>query len=245
MNLLHAELMRLLKRIPHWIFLGILILVALIVTLGTGGSDPQEFWIVDSARSYLGMMPLVLGIGFMFFIFFDDRKAENFSVAVGSGFSRTKIVFVKWGEVWILALIDFMLLFLFSLLAVVIRYPAVSGSSVAALFLTALHGVLKSTAYITVTMMLHFTVSNSVLPTMLFLALASGALNSLFSLIFSMKTLSRYPVDEYTLTFFIKSLNNSIRSGEVKISNFIGIAVYMAIALTVTILLFRKRDLEA
>lgn len=243
---IRADFYRVLHRIPRWIMLAIFWYA--VVNAGLAGMGSEEGLIaansVSSISALLIYSPVVLGFIELIFIYGDDFKAKTMQVAIGTGISRKRIVNIKWVEAMILVGLDLLGSFVLVMLAGLIFRIGYSGDHILQVFGMCFCAFFKTTAYLGVVMIIMFLSQGTTFALILYLLMSPGLLNKLMGLVAKIKVIKRFHIDNYTLTSCLDVFSARIALGTIHWPALIGIIIYMVVCFYLTVLVFRRRELE-
>ena len=243
---LFADLMRLLKRVPLWIVLGIyaaatVLILDISVSLSEGVTSVQ---MMSIASTMLELAPLTVGIMCVTLVYGDDFKSRIMQVAIGGGISRNKIILMKLIESAILSAFEIIVIILTSMItSAVMGYPF-AGTQVRDIFVEGFTILVMIIGYVSITQILMFLRQGTGLAVLLFISLSMGLISELFSLLELIKPLQKMHIGSYTFTSLSEVFATRLALGHVNFGALIGVILYIGISFLLTALIYRKRELE-
>ena len=203
-NYVMADFRRIGKRLPRIILVLVLYSILLIMTYVSstqGTLDSVNF--VIQAESYIGAMPLLIGIIELIAIFSDDFKAKTMQVAIGMGIPRYKVVLSKFYEMMIVVLMDAALLGLFIIICVMGFSIGLDGSQSAELIGQLWVMWLSVISYTSIASIIAFFMQSQGIAVLLYIVMAGGIMSQIMSLIFSIKAIEGFHLNRFLLTSFL------------------------------------------
>ena len=196
---------------------------------------------------FLEFYPLVVGIPIFLSIYSDDFKSKAMQIAIGYGIDRNKIILTKAIETVILAVISGVLLGVF-----VIGVPKILGITLTheqflELTFGAGIGILKIIVYVGISTILVYHYQNAMYGTISFVLLGSGTVAMILNLILSQQFIVDLVgnLNEHIFTTLVAIQKLSyITTGKFNITSIIEIILYMVIPVIVSMIIFRKKELE-
>ena len=244
LNFIYADLRRIFFRVPRLIGT-VLMYAALVLTLNIStlsGVTPVGF--VSAVSMFVGISAIVWGLFILIAVFADDFKAKTMQVAIGLGIPRSKIVIGKLLETVILTTFELSVLFLSILIASVFLKAGLNVSQVQELFICCCMAGINVISYISLTMILMFFTQSTGGGRVLYLALTSTMVFLAVDLLTSVEALERLHIAKLTLHNILEVGRVRWIVGTFDLRLFAGIILYVVLATILTIVLFRKRELE-
>lgn len=196
---------------------------------------------------FLEFYPLVVGIPIFLSIYSDDFKSKAMQIAIGYGIDRNKIILTKAIETVILSVISGVLLGALAIVMPKIMGLTLSHEQFLGLAFSSVIGMLKIIVYVNISTILVYHYQNAMYGTISFVLLCSGTIRIILSLIFSQKfvvdIIGNLTEHLFTTLLAIEKLNY-ITTGSFKITSIIEIVLYMVIPVIVSMIIFRKKELE-
>lgn len=261
MNYVKADMIRIFKRIPRTVLilvtlaafaLGSFIYVSAmniladpeIAALGLGfEADPNA---VFNAISYAALYVAGLfGLFELIYVFSDDLKAKTAQIAIGVGVSRVKVILSKFFELLILLATDMVLLLGVSILMSGLLGSMMTGAQIFEMIKSLTFGMLVTNiAYSCLVFILIFTTQSMTLAVLGFLALKFHLVSGALGMTDYIKVLRPLNLGSYTLTTMLGKASAMLEGAAFNLIPILAIVAYMGVALIVTSLIYRKKELE-
>lgn len=240
-----ADILRIYKRAFHNVMLVIMAIIVLIFVWDSPDSYNTMTSLYDQMISAVryGIVPIgVLGI---IFSFADDFKAKTAQIAIGIGIPRHEVIFAKWLETMVMALLDYVILMLFGVVAnLLLSGSKITPSQWGHLFVAALVEILTLGAFMGLTMFVAYTTKGVIFPILLYVFLSAGAINSLISKLDYIDMVQKSRITHYTMTSLSDYLGSNLYMGNLLVKPLIGLLLYCAVWLVLVWLVFRKQELD-
>lgn len=196
---------------------------------------------------FLGFYPLVVGIPIFLSIYSDDFKSKAMQIAIGYGIDRNKIILTKAIETVILSVISGVLLGVLVTVVPKILGLTLTHEQFLELTLGALTGILKIIVYVGISTILVYHYQNAMYGTISFVLLGSGTVGMILNLILSQQfvvdLVGNLTEHMFTTLLAMEKLNYMTK-GSFNITSIIEIILYMVIPVIVSMIIFRKKELE-
>ena len=242
-----ADLKRLVKRVPRWIIigLGIVLPVIILCVMSITSDEPMTgSGYATSAKVALQFCGLLFGLFEISYIYGDDFKAKSMQIAIGSGISRRRIVNTKWVTTMIVVAFDLIALAIPLIITGFFTSHGFSATDIGGILLCGVSTWLTNISVVGVCAILIFAMQGTGLGVLLYLAIQFSLFEKILDMISSLCHIERFHLSSYELC----SLNNvfaaRLELGRIHFSSLLGILIYMAISFVLTVLIFRKRELE-
>lgn len=245
---LSCDLHRLLRRFPRWLMLllalgGLAVCAAIFGQTGLYGQW-SSFAYIASIKTMIKPLPLIIGVIEIFFIFGDDLKAKTMQAAIGMGLSRAGLVIGKFVEIVLLSLADVIVYGLFIFALGGLFGAGLMISQVGELLIYFLVEWLKVVGYMSFTMTLFFFMRSLGLGLVLYIALYAKVFHTLADLLLSINAIKEMHLSRYTLSASIDTLQTCLIGGMSSIEPLLIVLAYCALGCMISLLLFRKRELQ-
>ena len=239
-----ADLKRIAVRIPRWIVLLVLYGILVAILVFSHNEETTSVVFITMVEQYIRVLTVFLGLVELISIYSDDFKARTMQVAIGIGVSRRAVILCKFLELLLYAFIDLAAFGLIALVVSLIQRIGLHSAQIVEMF-TMLFNVWVSIAgYISLSMIVLFFMQATGIGTLLYLALSTGTVSSLLSLLTGLDAVKRFHLDQYTLTSLLKASGTQLLLGNIHWAAFLGVALYIALGYNRTSALFRRRELE-
>lgn len=187
----------------------------------------------------------IIGLFELIAVFSDDLKAKTAQIAIGVGVSRVKVVLSKFFELLILLVIDMVIMMALGVLMSRLKGSILSVEQLFGLCKeVSVNMLLSNAAYASLVFILLFTTQSMTQSIICFLALNFGIVSGAIGLLGNMKALRDLNLSSYTLSSMLDRIKAMINGAAFDIVPYAAAFVYLLVALAITILLYRKKELE-
>lgn len=239
-----ADLKRIVGRVPYWICMLLLIGYMMTLFLFQSLINWNAVTYLVTASAFAGMLPIFFGLLVFIAVFSADFKAKTMQVAIGTGLSRAEVVLSKAVEVFVITIAGIVLIGVVVLLAGVVTGVGMSATQAMEIINSLWVKGVAIISYNYIAMILIFFTQKPGVGTMCYIALATPVVEILVSVINDIKLIKELDIRRFYLASLIDTAHTRLILGTFDIASFIGIAAYIMAGVAVTILLFRKRELE-
>lgn len=240
LNLIHGEIYRLLHKKSLYIYFGILLAGYFLITfVRSGGFDAGS--VLDDSTTYFNFFPALAG-GFLFAaIYTDDLNAKNLITLVGYGLNKTKIVFAK-----LILGVAFSALFFGLLPLVHCGFYALLGHEATASQMTNVYIVsfkyfLLTVAFFAISSIVVYGLQRTTFAIVTYILLAFNVIGSLVLMVVNVLKLN---IAEYLLSNLTDKILLSLAAGDSIVMPLLGCLVYVAVAVTLSAIVFHKKEME-
>ena len=239
-----ADLKRIVGRVPYWICMLLLIGYMMTLFLFQSLINWNAVTYLVTASAFAGMLPIFFGLLVFIAVFSADFKAKTMQVAIGTGLSRAEVVLSKAVEVFVITIAGIVLIGVVVLLAGVVTGTGMSATQAMEIINSLWVKGVAIISYNYIAMILIFFTQKPGIGTLFYIALATPVVEILISLINDIKLIKELDICRFYLANLIETAHTRLILGTFDIASFIGIVAYIMAGVAVTILLFRKRELE-
>lgn len=239
-----ADLKRIVGRVPYWICMLLLIGYMMALFLIQSLSNWNAVIYLVTASAFAGMLPIFFGLLVFIAVFSADFKTKTMQVAIGTGLSRAEVVLSKAVEVFVITIAGIVLIGVVVLLAGVVTGVGMNATHAMEIINSLWMKGVAIISYNYIAMILIFFTQKPGVGTMCYIALATPVVEILVSVINDIKLIKELDIRRFYLASLIDTAHTRLILGTFDIASFIGIAAYIMAGVAVTILLFRKRELE-
>lgn len=242
-NYIKADFNRIGKRIPRYIVmvLAFAAMAAIMLKLADGET---VYGVVDILNKAVPYICPVFGIIEFFFVYADDLKAKTMQIAIGHGVSREQVVVTKWLEFSLLCLIDLVVLTVEIVICCAIKGALFSGEPAGDVIILMVFGLIRNIGAMGVTMILIFLTENVVLSVIVYMLASLGILGAIVGIILTIGPLENLHLDRYLFSTLLTTAQSRMIVGTFSVGHILGIIAYLAAFYFVTVLLFKRRELE-
>lgn len=242
---INADLYRLYRRIPRLVLLFVIFAVIAMIFWPDKKSDTTIIELIDLLEGCLKNVPVYIGFIELLYVFGDDFAGKTAQIAIGTGIKRKEVIFSKWLETIIVTAIDVVVIVVIGLVLSVISKHTLPAELVRDIIAHAVVAVLATAAYMAVVFPIMFMMQNITVAFLIYIVLASGTINKILGYVLSLnKFIRTLALEHFTLTNCLNVFRSRMILGTFQFESVIGIIIYIALALYVTNLLYKKRELE-
>ena len=240
-----ADCRRVMKRIPRLILLAAVFLVDTAIfamTVREGGWNSVTC--LAHLSNLVSFMPIVFGLIELSAVYGDDFRARIMQVAIGLGISREKVVLTKYLESAFMLFADYLFFGGYFLILSRITGVSLNAEQLGELFIGIGGAWLVSLAYTEITGILTINLQGTGASILIYLALSSTLIRSLLDSVFNLKVIRGLHLSRFLLTTAGDLLRSRLLLGTFDAAAFVIVLCYLAGAYAVTVLLFRRKELE-
>lgn len=240
-----ADIHRITRRIPRIIAIFSCYLMLVITMLIV--KDVGEFHSVVFLKTlsiFAQFIPIAIGVIELGTIFSGDFKAKTMQAAIGLGISRTKVVVSKFLESIILIFFDLLVFLGITFLIATVLGVHFTPDQILEPISRFLYCWLKISCYISFVMILAFYLQTTGIATVLYLVLSFGVLDQVLSLALTMGIIKKFHLESYLLSNILTSFQTRMILGNFNFGLFLSILAYMLLGLVLSVIVFKKRELE-
>lgn len=246
LNYIHADLHRIFRRTPRLVFVILVYAITLGVEMYQAVSRSyNSVNLLASAPTAFETVALILGIVEIQNVLADDFRAKTMQITIGLGVSRPKVVLTK--------LIDFMVLLLTDMLVLAVLFILgglgcgihLMADQVHLLMVTAIGDMVYMTIAAAITMIPVFYLQSTALAILFFLIISIDPVNMILSMLGNKEIVMNLHLQALPYSAVANTLTTqlSLRNA-VPVPQLIGVIVYLVAAYALTVLVFKKRELE-
>ena len=246
LNYIHADLNRIFRRTPRLVFVILVYAITLGVEMYQAVSRSyNSVNLLASVPTAFETVALILGIVEIQNVLADDFRAKTMQITIGLGVSRPKVVLTK--------LIDFMVLLLTDMLVLAVLFILgglgcgihLMADQVHLLMVTAIGDMVYMTIAAAITMIPVFYLQSTALAILFFLIISIDPINMILSMLSNKEIVMNLHLQALPYSAVANTLTTqlSLRNA-VPIPQLIGVIVYLVAAYALTVLVFKKRELE-
>ena len=202
---------------------------------------------VSKMTSFMSFFPLVVGLPTFLSVYADDFKCRSMQVAIGYGMPRGRIVFAKLLESAILLLATAAVMAVLLAAAPLLLGLAPTSQQMASLALTAAAEFLRALGYVAISAVVVFLTQNATGGTILYVLLSSKSVYIILTMLLGQDFLLGTVGDltEYLYTALLYTCKTGLmQGGQPLICLIAALLVYVALPTAISIVGFRKKELE-
>ena len=247
-RLLEADMKRIMTKIIPWLLLLVVwIFLGVRLAVGIGDSIDRNFFFLRTVGSALAFMDLVIGFSALLGVYGDEFKSMAMIGVIGRGISRDKFVLAKFLDsvLLIVEMLALSVIYILILKAVFgVTYNAVETRyTVCAIVFT----LIEEIAYVTIAAIFYFLSENAAIGLFAYLAFELIIPATLNIAIHLSPFLKKLQIERWYVTGMCSSAYSDFILGDVGgaiLMMIPAIAVYIAAMLVITMLIFRKKELD-
>lgn len=239
-NYFNADMHRIRRNHGHVVWL-LVILIALAAIAAFRAGDEEKY--MDFIATASGGMPIYLGIIIFFAVFADDTKAGTMQVAIGRGLTRAQVVWAKVMEGVYLTVIYYALAGVILAVIPMVMHLQMASADYLTIVTSILGSVFNTMLYFNIGMIFIVATLKSNYAEIIFILfvfdIIPGAINLLLGLCYT--NLGWPNLLPYLYSSMVGSfLDNPMAN----LGNALGMIIYLAVSLFLTIRIFKKKELE-
>lgn len=246
LNYIHADLHRIFRRTSRCVIIILFFAIALGIEFYQAVTRSyNSVNLVAAAATLFDGAALVLGVVELQSVFADDFNAKTMQIAIGLGISRPKVVLVKLLDFAILSLVDSLVLMVLFALGGTFCGIHLLGDQIYLLVVSAIGNALYMTIAAAFTMIPVFYLQSTSLAILFFLIISIDPIKIILMLFSTKEIVMNLHLVELPYSIVAETLTTqlSLRNA-VPIPQLIGVIAYLAIAYGLTVLVFKKRELD-
>lgn len=242
---LNADLYRIFRRIPRLIMLFFVMVIISVFFWPDSNDEVTIIDLIDLLQSCIKYVPVYIGFIEVIYIFGDDFAGKTAQIAIGTGVKRSQVILAKWLEMIIIVAIDASVIAVWAIILSVIKTHSIPAELVFNIIAHIIVCVIATGAYIAIVFPIMFAMQNITVAFLIYNLIAFGLFNKIIGFIVTAnKFLRKFNLENFTLTNCLNVFRSRMILGSFKIESMIGIAIYIAVALYLTNLIYKKRELE-
>jgi len=240
LRLMRAEWFRLLRKRSSYIYFGGLILAFFAQAyIRSGGFGPTT--VLDDALTNFGLLPALAG-GFVFAaVYTDDLNSRGLITLVGFGMSKTKIIIAKLGLTVLLTAIVYGLAPVVHCAVFAILGWPVTAATWGIIYAASLKFALLTLAFVGLAGSVVYGLQRPAFAIVAYILLAFGVVGGLVSTV--LRNVAP-PMADFLASGITDRVFTALTSGGTLTWPLIQYAVYLAIAVSLSVVAFHKKELE-
>lgn len=244
---LYADLWRIGRRIPRWMIwiLSLAIGVAVVVS-ASGKKNFNYVELGSSMETVLTILPAVLAMLNLYFVYEDDMQVKTMQIAIGRGTGRLAIIFSKWLQMVLLSIIDCVsLILVMNLTGQLLKGVVLRDHIARGIGAQAISTVLTVAVMTAIVMIFLFNSMHVGIMQIVFLVLCIKP----FTLILNSLETRHEFLAELQLSNFMPGKNldaikQMITVGQFGVRNITVIIIYCILGIGITYMIFAKKELD-
>jgi len=246
-NYILANLKRILAKKSFYTTTIIFIGLMLFLTYVKAGPDYTSTGYINDVQTMIGLYPLLVGLAIFIATFYDDFKAKTVQSALGLGVSKTQVIFSKIIEVVILAIILGVITAVIIMLFPILFHIDMSAESYKNITIQYIGATVQMIGYFCLCLPILFFRYSAIEGVILYVMLSSSVIYIFSTLFLGSETVINIIGDK---TFLILSNSISkikgaiISSSSIDFTSVMMLILYFVLPIGLTIILFKKKELE-
>jgi len=239
-KLISGDSYRLLRKKSMYIYMGALAAGYFMLTFIRSGGFKEES-VVDDALSLFILLPALVG-GFLFAaIYTDDLNSKNLVSLVGFGLSKTSIIIAKFVVTAFYCAVLFAFIPLYHYAIYAVLGQKATGSMMTMIYAASLKHYLSVLAYSALSGLMVYGIQRATFAIVTFMLLAFGVISSLVSVLLNTfaPSLIKHLMPGITDRILLGAISDSPLT--LPILEYI---IYVAIALTLSAIVFYRKEME-
>lgn len=247
LNYIHADLHRILRRVPRIVVLLLVLVIANITTINNAASNQvNSIGFMANIPSLITVTGAFFGLVEIMAVFADDFRAKTMQVAIGLGISRRHVVLAKALEYALLILLDTLVLGLTTIADSAALGIGLNGDDIYQIMIRVFFAVINALIPALFTMIPIFYLQGTGLAAILFLVFYIDPLAQIFSFVLGTNEIViRLRLNQIMYSSLIGAVETSLTlHTNFPLMQLLGLAVYIVAGYLLTVLVFNKRELE-
>ena len=246
LNYIRADLHRIFCRVSRCVFIALFYAVALGIELYQAVSKSYNSVNLTAAAPLLfETAALILGIVEIQSVFADDFRAKTMQIAIGLGVSRPKVVLAKLIDYAVLSAVDSLVLMVLFALGGTACGIHFQGDQIYLMVVCALGNALYMTIAAAITMIPIFYLQSTNLAILFILIVTIDPIKAVIAPFSTKEIVMNLHLMELPYSTVANTLTTQLSlRNTVPVPQLIGVIAYLAIAYGLTVLVFRKRELD-
>ena len=247
-KLLEADMKRIMTKILPWVLLlAVWVYIAVKMATGIGDSIDRDFFFVRTTQASFGLLDLVVGFGALFGVYGDEFKSMAMIGVIGRGISRDKFVIAKFLDAlfFVTEMTVLTVIYVMIVKAVFgINLNATESRFIVCLFVFTL---IEQFAYVTIAAIFYFLSENAAVGLFAYLAFALIVPLTLDLAIMFIPFLQKLRINTWYIQGMVGSIYSDFVMGDIQgavLMLFPLIGVYILAMLVISIVIFRKKELD-
>lgn len=247
LNYIHADLHRIARRVPRIVLLLLIIVISAFVMInGAVGDNLNSIGFMANMAGLFTVTGVLFGLVEIMSVFSDDFRAKTMQVAIGLGISRPQVVLAKSIEYAVLNLVDELIVAVLVIAGSFSIGIGLNGDDIYQIIIRVIFAVLNALIPALFTMIPIFYLQGTGLTAILFLILYVDPLSAIISFGFSTNEwVIRLHLNELPFSNMLGAVTTAMTlHTNVPFAQFLGLAIYTVAGFVLTVLVFRKCELE-
>ena len=239
-KLIRGEIYRLLHKKSMYIYFGALILgYCLLVFMRSGGFDSES--VMMDAPSFFQFFPALIG-GFLFAaVYTDDLNSKNLITLVGYGLGKSTIALAKFIIGVLSATVIFGLITAIHCGIYTLLGHAPTAQQAEMVFITSLTQLMMTVAFFAFSSIVAFGLQRTTFAFVVYILFGFSVVTMLVKTVFS---LAHIEISQYLVSGITNTLMARMVNGASVVAPVLEYAAYIIVAIALSVLAFRKKEME-
>lgn len=237
-----ADLKRVFKRVPLLIIVAVLIWVC--GSIDRTVTEGLAMDIVDQTKKTFIYACVPAGFLSLIFILGEDLRAKTAQIAIGIGISREKVVLAKWLECVIFTAVCELVMICYSFITASMHSAQFTASDWGEVLLVLLTSVVATGVYMAIVFPIIIASNGISVAMLVYVFLSTGLINKGLGYLDFIKPIQKLHIIGKTPTNLLNVCRTRMILGHMAIGQWIGVILFMAAFLGLSIFIYRKQELE-
>lgn len=237
-----ADIKRVFKRVPYWIIVGIAIVM--FGTLDTSGEATTVVDVVDMTKNVFHYACVPCGFLAIIYVIGEDLHAKTAQIAIGIGIAREKVVITKWLECVIITAVNESLLLIFTFVCSLFCNSPFSASDWGEVILVMLVSIVGTGVYMALVFPIITGSRATALAMLVYIFLSTGLINKGLKYLEFFPAVQKLRIIGKTPTNLLEVCRSRMILGSFAFGQWVGVVLFIAAFLGLSIIIFRKQELE-
>lgn len=246
-RVLEADLRRITAKILPWILLLIAyIMIGVTLAYQIDTKPDRNFFFLTRAGQGCSFVGLIIGFSVLLGVYGDEFKSMVMIGVIGRGISRDKFVLAKFFDTLILSFVITVMTAVYIGILQLVLGVTLNDVQTRYLICSYVFNYIELTCCITIASIFYFLSENSAIGMFAFLAF-QAVIPVTLELLVMLSNLQKYHINRYYIVGLNASAYSDFIMGDIAgalVKMIVCIAVYMVAAVFITMLIFRKKELE-
>lgn len=246
LNYMRADLYRIFSRVSRYVLLAVFYLVTIgILNYVILSNHLNSIGIVSNIAFVYTAGALVPGIIELMTVFAEDFKAKTLQIAIGGGLSRTRVVLAKLLEFVLLAVLDLLVLALCIIACAALTGNPFQASQVYQVLIYVFGYLMNMIIPAAFTMIPMFYSQSFGMAAIFYLVIFVDPFSFVMSLFSTDEIVLRLHINELPYSSLVRVVNTQLGlQASFPAVQILGLFVYLIAAYLLTVMTFKKRELE-
>lgn len=238
-----ADMNRVLKKVSFWI-----ILILLILIFGSISQNEEAegliIDVIDQTKNIFLYACVPCGFFAMIYLIGEDLRAKTAQIAIGIGVKRGAVVMAKWLECVIFTAFCELLLILYSIASAAMNHANFTLDNWREILMVMIASVIGTGLYMAIVFPIIIASNGITLAMLVYIFLSTGLINKGLGYLEFLKPVQRLHIIGKTPTNLLNVCRSRMILGYFALGQWIGVILFIAAFLGLSILIYRKCELE-